>query len=165
MKNIIILLTGLLCAFATSAQTLSPEVVATGGEQFSNGTTQLNWTLGETMTETVTANNQLLTQGFHQPAYLITALEPPATQLDIKMTAYPNPAIDQVTLAITREGTHILTATLIDLHGRQLQEKSTALPQAELTFDLTQLAQSTYFLVVNLPTEGYSQHFKISKIQ
>ena len=50
-----------------SAQTTSPEVIASSGDHFSNATGSLSWTLGETMTETFSNGGHILTQGFQQP--------------------------------------------------------------------------------------------------
>lgn len=50
-----------------SAQSLSPQVIASSGGFFSNGSGSLSWTLGETMTETFTGGSNQLTQGFQQP--------------------------------------------------------------------------------------------------
>lgn len=66
MKNLIYSLLLSLIGTALGAQSVTPEVVATTGETFSNSTVTLEWTLGEIMTETY-PGSILLTQGFHQP--------------------------------------------------------------------------------------------------
>lgn len=53
--------------FGLSAQSLSPQVIASSGGYYSNGSGSLSWTLGETMTETFTSGSPQLTQGFQQP--------------------------------------------------------------------------------------------------
>ncbi|MEM1358204.1 MAG: T9SS type A sorting domain-containing protein [Bacteroidota bacterium] len=73
MKRLIYNLALVLSTCALSAQSLTPEVVASAGETFSNGSLTLEWTLGEIMTETYTGDI-ILTQGFHQPDVELAAL-------------------------------------------------------------------------------------------
>ena len=66
MRN---LLSSLILAIASctlSAQSVTPEVVASAGETFSNSSLTLEWTLGEIVTETF-VGTIVLTQGFHSP--------------------------------------------------------------------------------------------------
>lgn len=64
----------LLGAVSISAQSVTPQVVAAGGTHFDNGTISVSWTLGETMTQTFTAGNNSLTQGFHQPEVVLVSI-------------------------------------------------------------------------------------------
>lgn len=59
----------LLFIFTSSAfaQTLSPKVTATAGGRATGGGVSLSYTLGETFTTKLTANNKQLTQGQQQP--------------------------------------------------------------------------------------------------
>ena len=67
MKRIQILLTATLISFYASAQSLSPQVIASAGGYASSGGVSLSWTLGETFTTTLQNGNNILTQGFQQP--------------------------------------------------------------------------------------------------
>jgi len=66
MQKFYSLIVGLLISGFLSAQTVSPEVISTSGDYFSNASASLSWTLGELATETLTAGNITLTQGFQQ---------------------------------------------------------------------------------------------------
>jgi hypothetical protein len=66
MKKLLIV-PALAAAICLNAQSLSPQVIASSGSYFSNGSGSLSWTLGETMTETFIAGSSQLTQGFQQP--------------------------------------------------------------------------------------------------
>ncbi len=57
----------LLPAVNAEAQTLSPSVIPSAGGYFSAANGSLSWTLGETVTPTLTAGSNMLTQGFQQP--------------------------------------------------------------------------------------------------
>ena len=66
MKYIIILL--FICAGITSqAQTLTPQVISTGGGVGAAGGYSLSYTTGETIIATLQAGVNLLSQGFQQP--------------------------------------------------------------------------------------------------
>jgi hypothetical protein len=67
MKRLFILIPLIAWFLPVSAQTLSPEVISSAGGYFENTDASLSWTLGETVTETFTGTNVILTQGFQQP--------------------------------------------------------------------------------------------------
>lgn len=51
-------------------QSLSPKVIATGGGYQTSVNASLSFTIGESVTQTLTASNNMLTQGFQQPLEL-----------------------------------------------------------------------------------------------
>ncbi|HRK27143.1 MAG TPA: hypothetical protein PK239_07615 [Chitinophagales bacterium] len=70
MKSIIILLIWIAINGLTHllyAQSLSPQVVASGGTALTAGGYSLAYTVGETATATLSSGSNILTQGFHQP--------------------------------------------------------------------------------------------------
>lgn len=70
MKKITLLLVCTLSTFAffnASAQSLTPQVVASGGAYATGGGYSLAYTVGEPVTATLTNGGNILTQGFHQP--------------------------------------------------------------------------------------------------
>ena len=67
MKKISTLLVGLAISLTITAQSVSPEVVASAGDYFEGTNASLSWTLGEIATETYSNGNIILTQGFQQP--------------------------------------------------------------------------------------------------
>ena len=66
MKKISMIIIGGLLSVAVTAQSVSPEVIASSGDYYENSNGSLSWTLGEIATETYTAGNIILTQGFQQ---------------------------------------------------------------------------------------------------
>jgi hypothetical protein len=71
MKKIIFIVC-ILCILVTtgyqiSAQSLSPQVVASSGGYYTNTSGSLSFTVGETNIQTLSSPNHLLTQGFQQP--------------------------------------------------------------------------------------------------
>ena len=67
MKKISTLLVGLVISLTITAQSVSPEVVASAGDYFEGINASLSWTLGEIATETYSNGGIILTQGFQQP--------------------------------------------------------------------------------------------------
>ncbi len=67
MKKPQLLLIALCFPFFVNAQSVSPQVVASGGDYFEGSSVSLSWTLGEIATETLSNGNIILTQGFQQP--------------------------------------------------------------------------------------------------
>ena len=67
MKKILFCLVIFFIPFVISAQSVSPEVISSSGDYFEGVNGSLSWTLGEIATETYTAGNIILTQGFQQP--------------------------------------------------------------------------------------------------
>lgn len=72
MKKLLLLLLfiGFFLPRCCNAQSLAPAVVASQGDYFLSPTASVAWTIGEVMSETYSATNHFLTQGFHQPNLL-----------------------------------------------------------------------------------------------
>jgi len=67
MKKILSLIIAISISAGVFSQTLSPEVNASAGDYYTNANGSLSVTIGETVIETFTGANSILTQGFQQP--------------------------------------------------------------------------------------------------
>lgn len=67
MTKLPLLLTGFIFCGYARGQSLAPTVVASQGDYYWSPTVSVAWTVGEVMSETYSASNYYLTQGFHQP--------------------------------------------------------------------------------------------------
>jgi len=67
MKKMIFIALLMCSTFISSAQTLSPKVIPTAGGYVSGGGVTLSFTMGETLTPTLTAGGHMLSQGQQQP--------------------------------------------------------------------------------------------------
>ena len=67
------LLTMLICTFYAKASQ-AQEVVAASGDFFTNPNGSISWTLGEPISESFTANQQIFSQGFQQSAQNYAAI-------------------------------------------------------------------------------------------
>ncbi len=66
MKKIKIFSIAFLMTFFANGQSISPEVITSTGDYYSNSNVSLSWTLGEPVIETFEAGGFVLTQGFQQ---------------------------------------------------------------------------------------------------
>ena len=154
MKKLILLLATISVRTAM-AQSLSPDVIATAGTSFNDGTSQLDWTLGEPATSTFSGGTDMLTQGFHQPNLLATAIN--NVETDYSLLVYPNPSIDYIQLQFQNLNDAV-TIQLISSDGKLLhsQELKTT---GELQIDMSKHAAGTYLLSVK------DKHSKVKTYQ
>ncbi|MGZ4033434.1 MAG: T9SS type A sorting domain-containing protein [Bacteroidia bacterium] len=143
MKKLLLLFI-IIYSGPTIAQSLNPDVIATSGTSFNDGTSQLDWTLGETVTSTLTSGSNMLTQGFHQPNLLVTSINDPAT--DYSVTVFPNPTVDHVQLQF-KNLKNMVTAEILSSDGKLLQSQNIN-AAGETIFDMSGYASGTYLLSV-----------------
>jgi len=144
------------------AQDINPSVLASAGESSSTNNFQLDWTLGEVAVTTLRNSDSQITQGFHQPDYLITSLvniHPNIGSIDI----FPIPATDFVNVNVQLNQPQAINYLLYNSQGqliRQVENTSDLLQQ----FNLNTLSAGTYFLQIQLTNNQHSSSFKIIKL-
>ena len=143
MKKIVLFFVAISIKTAV-AQSVSPDVIATSGISFSDGTSQLDWTLGETVTSTFTSGGEMLTQGFHQPNLLATSINNIETNYSLLL--YPNPSIDFIQLQFQNLN-EVVTVDLLSSDGKLLQSKA-ANKTSELQMDMSKYTAGTYLLSI-----------------
>mgnify|MGYP000173391043 CR=1 FL=1 len=145
------------------AQSVAPEVHAASGEHFANANAMLSWTIGENLIETFSGTNAILTQGFQQSLYTITSIEEAADN-NYQWSVYPNP-VPGIIIIQSAAGNDIsvtFSAEIIDLQGKILFHQN--FEGTVFQIDISQFANSTYFLKI-ADTNGKSlKTFKIQKI-
>lgn len=159
MRKIVSSLLLVLLVSSVGAQNLNltPEVVSSAGETFTNGTIYLDWTLGEIMTETF-AGTIILTQGFHQPTITTTSINDPGSLLGT-IKVYPNPTAGTLTVERDRSGT--LSFVVLDIKGSRVLEKSVSTAYSEL--DLSNLPSGVYVLRMSDGAQA-AQSIRIQKL-
>lgn len=105
--------------FLGMAQSISPEVVASAGEHFENGSVQLSWTLGEVVIDTYDNGTNILTQGFHQTNLTVTAID--ETLADVRMNLYPNPTSEYLNIELSNNEQQI-NLQVYDMSGRLIHK-------------------------------------------
>lgn len=130
------------CMYSGFSQTLQPDIIAASGGSGSNGTTNLNWTIGQPLSTKMTNGTVTFTSGFQQGNLKITTVE---ELLDIAcLTVFPNPTEDKLTIKTTNVDLQKLKVDIFTLDGKYVS--TTAINTSEQTIDLTNLTQGTYFV-------------------
>jgi hypothetical protein len=151
MKKILLLtLTLLELGFLSAQITIQNEVLSSAGTTFSFGSYEIDFTLGEVFTTTLsTSNGTVYTQGFQQPMRKkIAVLEPVLVSLEEEVSesfsVYPNPFRGDLTIEIPESSS--VTFQLFDNSGRLILVDQ--LSQVVNTIDLSILAVGNYQLVL-----------------
>ena len=147
------------------AQSITPFVIASTGNFSTAANFTLSSTLGEVMVTTETGANNILTQGFQQPAIPVTSVQ----QIDqdgTLITVYPNPAIDHLTVEISSDKYDRFDIELFDLPGQEIfvkYEEDQYSTTNIYTINTSALAPSIYLLRItsyNLPTGQAGNEFQ-----
>ena len=146
---------GLLWAGFAQAQ----ESVNAGGGDASSAGGSVAYSVGQLVYTTPTGSTGSVAQGVQQPFEIsvVTGVEETAIQLE--MSAYPNPTMDDLTLKVSSyDGLHL---QLTDLRGVVLLRKN--LTEFSTTISMEGVAKATYFLRV-CNDDHVIKTFKITKI-
>ena len=143
MKKFILLFVALTVK-TVIAQSVSPNLIATSGTSFNDGTSQLDWTMGEPVTATFAVGSDMLTQGFQQPNLMITSINDLETEYLVSI--FPNPTIDYVQLQF-QNLKEAVTVELMSSDGKLLQSKEVN-TASELQMDMSKYSAGTYLLSV-----------------
>lgn len=150
----------LTCLFA-NGQTAPRQLVSSAGETFKNSICQIDWSIGELSTETYTGNINMITQGFHQGIYIITSIEQ-ISDLQLEITAFPNPAADFIYVKIGSEEIENFQFSISDMSGNIIQTGKFTENQQQIS--LAGKSTGTYMLYLFFEN-NLVKSFKIIKIQ
>jgi hypothetical protein len=133
------------------SQSIERQVLASAGKEFAAANGSIEFTLGETVTQTMGD----LSNGFHQPVFSITKVSEIPEVLGV--TIFPNPTngFIHVQFAIVQQQTKI---ELCDLSGKVLQVNS--LNGFLQDINMSNYATGMYYLKIN-----ETQFYKIIKLQ
>ena len=157
MKKILSLVVVISMIQLAVGQTTSPELVSSAGDTYSNSSFQIDWSIGEPVIATHSSGSYIITQGFHQNFYVVTAIKNPKTEVSI--TAFPNPTTDLITVNLGDSNNNNLII-LTDPSGKILQQKETNNKQELL--NLSDYTKGIYFLTIKQENK-LIQSFKIIK--
>ncbi|MCK6648717.1 MAG: T9SS type A sorting domain-containing protein [Bacteroidia bacterium] len=141
-KNLLFLFLILGCKLSYS-QTLSPEVISSSGTSMTDGTTTLEWTLGEPVTATLDNTQNTLSQGFHQTNIFVTNI--PNTVVT-GLSVFPNPTIDIVNVQFSSNQKNTVVE-LYSVEGKLLEKH--AVNSRNLELNLSTYPAGSYFLRIN----------------
>ncbi len=148
-RKFTIILLAIFIAMRLHAQSVSPTVIASAGNYFSNSTFSLSWTLAEmTMVETFHSGSNFLTQGFQQPFLLNTDVPVVPSHQVNKFNLYPNPSNGQFSVNYQLSEPGQLTFKVFNLLGQQVYGKTISQGNGinQTDFNLSALPESLYFM-------------------
>ena len=153
-----------VAAYGQAAQ-IYPWVYGTCGQDFalSSGHTG-TYTIGEILVSSLKGPGIWVTEGFHQadPVDGVSIHEELEDDQDIKV--FPNPTKGQVTFELNQNQAREVKVYLVDMLGRVLDDQTLKATWGQLVFDLSQLADSYYFLRA-VTDEGNSiGTYKVQKV-
>jgi hypothetical protein len=143
--------------FLLAASLNAQEVISSQGESYKNGSTQIDFTIGETVIETISDGNNTLTQGLHQTQLLITSLE----DLDINFLVdiFPNPTSEFLNLRI--EEYEALSFQLFDVTGKLLNQA--LITAKETSVNVSEYPKGTYLLTLTHQESKKIKTYKVIK--
>lgn len=157
-RPIALLAAGLLWAGFAQAQ---ESTNASGGDATGTGGTA-SYSVGQVVYTTNTGSTGSVAQGV-QHAYEIFTVGIKETELNILLTAFPNPTTENLTLQISDYNNEKLSYQLFDMQGKQLSNGQIVAQQTQI--NMNSLPPATYFVNIVNQENKQVQSFKIIKTQ
>ncbi len=164
MKKINLILILLSCTASVHAQTLERQVIGSSGGSFSSGTLQVDHTTGEMAIGSATTGTFTVSQGFHQAMLFRTSIADKT--MDVRFSLFPNPATDQITLALQAAQPFELRLSLTTATGQVVfadQDAEVANENYKRVIPTKSLAAGVYFLNLHDPVQGVIRHIQFVK--
>lgn len=131
-----------------SAQITAQELISNSGTSVTNGNTQLDYSVGETVVSSHTQSNDQLTQGFLQGNVTVSY----TTENLLQLSLFPNP--NNGIFFLSKDNLEPLTYKIYSIQRELLN--SGAFNSLRKQFDLSDYTNGTYFLEV-FPIEDETQ--------
>jgi hypothetical protein len=160
MKKLLFLSFSFFLITSGSAQSLIPTVVGSSGASGTSASGNIDWTIGEIMTETFSSGN-ILTQGFHQPWNSISTSVASQTADDAQV--FPNPVTDQVFVQLP-EAKGKCIVEIYDAQGRKVYEMEAADQKGNFSVPVSSFPSGVYHLNIYRSENNFKRSFTISKI-
>ena len=144
-----------------TAQEISTSSINSAGTEYSNEETSMNWTIGQTATNTVSSDDMTLTQGFQQNSYTITDISADIIEA-IEISVFPNPTSDIVFIELTSNEYSDLIIDIFDISGKFIDCKQ--ITESKNQIQLSQYS-SDMFLINIKQDNKILKTYKIIKNQ
>jgi len=162
MKRLTLLILTILGGTTLRAQMITPLILSSAGNSNQTNTMTIEWTLGELSITTISGPTTMITQGFHQPRYVITALDEILETLG-KINVYPNPTTDIVYMEMAFDKIISVQVGLTDLNGKLLFKKKYVGQNMHESVSFGNLPNGSYIMNFILEDNNSKQTFKILK--
>ncbi len=165
-KRTILTMLGMAVVCLITAQSRSPEVIAPAGGFDKTETISLEWTLGESATETIYSDQTMITQGFHQP---MLKLEPilgqPADEAQDMFQIFPNPVKSVLEVKLKTDTDMEVTAILLDMNGQFILNQDLERHRESQEINMESFASGVYVLQFVDEDGSLLKSFKVIKTQ
>lgn len=143
------------------------EVLAAQGGAARNGTTQIEWTLGEPAASAAYSGDAGLTEGFQQPDFQLIVLSettPPGADTTLKhaVLVFPNPTTGVLQVVVENAGAQLFRISLTDAGGRLIATQRMQ-PTAAQTLDMTACPSGIYQLRIQSADNLYNKVYQVIK--
>lgn len=122
-------------------------VVVAGGNTTGSGGIA-SYSIGQTVYTSLSGTDGYVLQGIQQPYEITTLGNDEITDINLVMTAYPNPAIDVLNLVIATDKWNELSYSLFDISGKAVS-RNLGITSSETGIYMQGLNQGIYFLAIN----------------
>ncbi len=141
----------------------SQELIGSAGRTDSIANAEVSWSVGETVVTTGSVANFDLTQGYIQPSFTLVSIKEESSLNDFQVDLFPNPAIQEFTINLSRNVSRELLMTITDVLGKKIQEQRIEYPSQ--TFNVSELKPATYYVTIYSQDNQYSKQLKLIKTQ
>jgi hypothetical protein len=134
------------CVFFINDAYSQESIVVAGGSATGGGGTS-SYSVGQVVYTSLPGTNAYIVQGVQQPYEITTLGNDEFTEINLVMTAYPNPTTDLLNLVITDNKWDNLSYNLFDINGK-IVSKNFKIITSETVVSMQQLNQGIYFLTI-----------------
>jgi Secretion system C-terminal sorting domain len=145
----------------SQVELLSPTVLSNASGEGKSSRIWIQWTLGETAIRSGIADEQLYTEGFHQPTILIKEGNAGSNLKEMSMVLYPNPTTGTIQLDFKSVLEADLLLFMTDIKGSKLIQTVLKAGTNSTKLKMENYAQGIYFLQIRNSTGSMFRSFKI----
>jgi len=164
MKPLLIIMLMSMCFYMARAQSISKQVIGSSGTHISNGSNNINFTVGETIIGEIN-NNYLVSQGFWAELNNQETLSQQEVDTPVQdITVYPNPATSYLHIRFGEQSSEDYSYQIFDVTGKQVLDYVRVNEAFEVSrLDISNLSEGMYMLFVSDKNSNQTQSFKILK--
>lgn len=145
MKQFLFFMAFATCSLGVSHAVYGQDATTASGGDATGGGGSVAYSVGQVIYSNYSGTTGSVSQGVQQ-AYVITTNGIDNPEIDLKVSAYPNPTTDFLTLSVEGSDTHRLTYQLSDMNGKILGNSK--LFGAQTQISMQTFLPATYYLKV-----------------
>jgi len=142
-------------------QMLMPELLASSGAEYSDGSVSMSWSLGELAVHSLTADQGILTQGYQQGNLTITSVR--ELENGLNCSIYPNPTSERITMELDAGIDLPVNVELFNTKGQIILQKQFLDLQNDI--DFTHLPPGLYYIRMSSKDRLKFQTYKVNVLR